>query len=75
MRLMRPGRPAAAVGDYFKSKLASFVYFDPFGESWLWYRKNSRAVMVPNSGAGSGGEFFLQTLEDTIGAVALLRAR
>src|SRR5581483_6145289 len=36
-----------------KRNLASFLYVDPLGESWLWYRKYSRAVMLPNSGAGS----------------------
>ena len=53
--------------------LASFVYFDPFGESWLWYRKNSRAVMVPNSGVGECCQFFLQTLKAAIGASSLRR--
>src|SRR5258707_576262 len=35
---------------YFRSNLASCVYFDPFGDRWLWYKKNSRGVMVPNPG-------------------------
>lgn len=37
---------------YFKENAANFVYFDPFGDKWLWYKKNWRGVMVPNSGAG-----------------------
>jgi hypothetical protein len=41
-----------SVRSYRKANPASFVYFEPPGESWLWYRKNSWAAIVPNSGAG-----------------------
>src|SRR5579864_517044 len=58
---------------YFKSNRACFVYFDPFGDSWLWYRKNSRAVMVPNSGVGRTASFSCSRWKTRFGPSVLVR--
>src|SRR5579863_1834205 len=42
---------------YPNANVASFVYVDPFGDSWLWYKKNSWAVIVPNSGVARAASF------------------
>ena len=38
--------------NYPNAKRSSLVYCAPFGDSLLWYRKYSRASIVPKSGAG-----------------------
>src|ERR1700724_2778728 len=48
----RPERPR-----YCKSNRANFVYFGPFGDKWLWYKKKAWAVMVPKSGVGMVDSF------------------
>lgn len=58
---------------YCKSNRASFVYFDPFGESWLWYKKNFRAVMLPNSGAGRVAILFCRSSKTRFGLSSLVR--
>src|SRR3989442_15869103 len=40
-----------------RANRASLEYRDPLLESWLLYRKNSRAVIVPKSGAGDSASF------------------
>src|SRR2546430_17669660 len=56
----------------FRSNLASFVYFDPFGDRWLWYKKNSRGVMVPNSGAGRVDSFSWRGRKVRLGVSAFI---
>src|SRR5947208_12532773 len=58
---------------YDKVNFASFVYFDPFGESWLWYRKNSRGVMLPNSGLGRADSFSCRCWNVSLGASRFCR--
>src|SRR5579864_2169692 len=38
---------------YSSPNRSSFVYFEPPFCGWLWYRKNSRAVIVPKCGGVS----------------------
>src|SRR5208282_1962630 len=52
---------------YVSANLASLVYVDPFGDNWLWYRKNSRAVIVPNSGVESGMSFSCRRSKPRLG--------
>src|ERR1700722_15146925 len=65
--------PASGRRRYFKSKAASFVYFDPYGDSWLWYKKNLRAVMVPNSGVGRTLSFSCRPWKARLGPSVLYR--
>src|ERR1700728_399580 len=62
----------APVSHTCNEKLASLVYFDPFGERWLWYRKNSRGVMVPNSGTDRADSFSWRRWKVRLGPSLLL---